>query len=86
MQPHVLSARTECDINTAFETVVQRNVGGLLIEGDPFFGDTRALKHLVVLTARHAIPTIFQGSDFPDVGGLMSPSSDATRRPLVALS
>jgi putative ABC transport system substrate-binding protein len=71
LQLHVLSARTEGDINTALETLVQRNAGGLLIEGDPFFGVSR-LKQLVVLTARHAIPAIYQGRDFPDAGGLMS--------------
>jgi hypothetical protein len=37
MQLHMLSARTECDINKALETLVQGNVGGLLIEGDQFF-------------------------------------------------
>jgi putative ABC transport system substrate-binding protein len=78
LQLHVLSARTEGDINTAFEVLVQRNVGGLLIEGDPFFGGTHALKHLVVLTARHAIPAIYQSRDFPDAGGLMSYGSNRT--------
>src|SRR5262249_1233918 len=37
MQLQVLRARTEGDINKAFETLVQRNARGLLIEGDPFF-------------------------------------------------
>jgi len=37
-QLQVLTARTDEDINKAFETLVQRNAGGLLIEGDPFFG------------------------------------------------
>ena len=71
MQLQVLSARTEGDINKAFETLVQRNAGGLLIEGDPFFGVSR-LKQLVVLTARHGLPAIYQGREFPDAGGLMS--------------
>jgi putative ABC transport system substrate-binding protein len=30
------------------------------------------MKQLVVLTARHAIPAIYQGRDFPDAGGLIS--------------
>src|SRR5262249_56455728 len=42
----------------------------LLIEGDPFF--IGRMRQLVVLTARHAIPAIYQGRDFPDAGGLMS--------------
>jgi putative tryptophan/tyrosine transport system substrate-binding protein len=77
MQLQVLSARTEGDINKAFETLVQRNAGGLLIEGDPFFGVSR-LKQLVVLTARHSIPAIFQGREFADAGGLMSYGASRT--------
>jgi putative tryptophan/tyrosine transport system substrate-binding protein len=50
--------------------LVQRHAGALLIEGDGLFA-TR-MKQLVVLTARHAIPTIYQGRDFPDAGGLLS--------------
>jgi putative ABC transport system substrate-binding protein len=30
------------------------------------------MKQLVVLTARHAVPAIYQSRDFPDDGGLMS--------------
>jgi putative tryptophan/tyrosine transport system substrate-binding protein len=77
LQLHILSGRTEGDINTAFETLVQLNAGGLLIEGDPFFGVSR-LKQLVVLTARHAIPAIYQSRDFPDAGGLMSYGASRT--------
>jgi ABC-type uncharacterized transport system substrate-binding protein len=77
IQLQVLSARTEGDINKAFETLVQWNAGGLLIEGDPFFGVSR-LKQLVVLTARHAMPAIYQGREFPDAGGLMSYGASRT--------
>jgi putative ABC transport system substrate-binding protein len=76
MQLHVLSARTEGEINTALETLVQRNAGGLLIEGDPLFFSR--MKQLVVLTARHAIPAIYQSRDFPDAGGLMSYGASRT--------
>jgi putative ABC transport system substrate-binding protein len=34
------------------------------------------MKQLVVLTARHAIPAIYQSRDFPDAGGLMSYGAD----------
>jgi ABC-type uncharacterized transport system substrate-binding protein len=77
MRLHVLSARTEDDINKAFKALVQRNAGGLLIEGDPLFGVSR-LKQLVVLTARHAIPAIYQGREFPNAGGLMSYGASRT--------
>jgi ABC-type uncharacterized transport system substrate-binding protein len=75
MQLHVLSARTENDINKAFKALVQGNAGGLLIEGDPLFGVSR-LKQLVVLTARHAMPAVYQGREFPDA--LMSYGASRT--------
>jgi putative ABC transport system substrate-binding protein len=70
LQLHVLKASTASDIDTAFAILVQQHVGALLIEGDGLF--TVRMKQLVVLTARHAIPAIYQGRDFPDAGGLMS--------------
>jgi putative ABC transport system substrate-binding protein len=70
LQLHFLEASNEGDIDTAFETMVQRRVGALLIEGDGFF--TLRNRQLVALTVRHAIPAIDQGRDFPDAGGLMS--------------
>jgi putative ABC transport system substrate-binding protein len=70
----VLNAANEHELDEAFKMLVQRRAEALLIEGDPLF--TTRLKQLVVLTARHAIPAIFQGRDFPDAGGLMSYGAD----------
>jgi len=67
---HILSARTPDDINTAFVTLIQRRAGALILQGDPFLNSR--FKQLVVLMARHAIPTISNGRNFPDAGGLMS--------------
>jgi putative ABC transport system substrate-binding protein len=66
----VLNASTAREIDDAFALLVERRAAALLIEGDPFL--VGRMKQLVVLTARHAIPAIFQGRDFPDAGGLMS--------------
>jgi putative ABC transport system substrate-binding protein len=77
MQLRVVTARTEGDINTAFEILVHHNARGLLIEGDPFFG-TAAMKQLVTLTMRHAIPAIYQGRELPGAGGLMSYGASRT--------
>jgi putative ABC transport system substrate-binding protein len=68
--PAPLGASNEGEIDDAFALLVQRRAAALLIEGDPFF--IGRIKQLVVLTARHAIPAIYQGRDFPDAGGLMS--------------
>jgi len=70
LELQVLNASNRHEIDDAFALLVERHAAALLIEGDPFF--IGRMKQLVVLTARHAIPAIFQGRDFPDAGGLMS--------------
>src|SRR5215471_18775271 len=61
-------------VESAFAPLVERGAAALLIEGDPFF--IGRMKQLVVLTARHAIPAIYQSRDFPEAGGLMSYGAD----------
>jgi putative ABC transport system substrate-binding protein len=70
LELQVLNASNRHEIDDAFALLVERRAAALLIEGDPFF--VGRMKQLVVLTARHAIPAIYQGRDFPDAGGLMS--------------
>jgi putative ABC transport system substrate-binding protein len=70
LELQVLNASNGREIDDAFALLVERRAAALLIEGDPFF--IGRMKQLVVLTARHAIPAIYQGRDFPDAGGLMS--------------
>ena len=66
----VLNIISEHDIDAAFMTLKEQRVGALVLGSDPlFFG----LPHkLVELAARHAIPTIYIGREFPEAGGLMS--------------
>jgi putative ABC transport system substrate-binding protein len=71
---HVLRASTDNEINTAFATLTQLRVGGLVISSDAFFY-TR-IAQLAELAARHAVPAIFGFSGFPAAGGLMSYGSD----------
>jgi putative ABC transport system substrate-binding protein len=70
LELQVLNASNASEIDDAFALLVEQRAAALLIEGDPFF--IGRMKQLVVLTARHAIPAIYQGRDFPDAGGLMS--------------
>jgi ABC-type uncharacterized transport system substrate-binding protein len=70
LELQVLNASNEHEIDEAFTLLVEQCAAALLIEGDPFF--VGRMKQLVVLTALHAIPAIYQGRDFPDAGGLMS--------------
>jgi putative tryptophan/tyrosine transport system substrate-binding protein len=70
LELQVLNASNAGEIDDAFALLLERRAAALLIEGDSFL--VGRMKQLVVLTARHAIPAIFQGRDFPDAGGLMS--------------
>jgi putative ABC transport system substrate-binding protein len=73
---NILNARTIRDIDAAFATLAQVRANALLVTTDPFFF-TRVAQ-LVVLAARHAIPTMYSRREFPAAGGLMSygPKSD----------
>jgi putative ABC transport system substrate-binding protein len=66
----VLNASTIRDIDAAFARLAEMRPDGLLVATDPFFF-TRA-QQFVVLTARHAIPTLFSRREFAAAGGLMS--------------
>jgi putative tryptophan/tyrosine transport system substrate-binding protein len=71
---HVLRANTDREIDAAFETITQQRIPVLAVAGSPFF-DTRRDK-LVALTARNAVPTMFQFREFVEAGGLMSYGAD----------
>jgi putative tryptophan/tyrosine transport system substrate-binding protein len=66
----VVRANAESDFNAAFSTAVQQRAGALLVCASPFFNNRR--EQLVVLAARHALPTIYEWRDFAAAGGLMS--------------
>ena len=66
----VVRANAESDFDAAFSTVVQQRSGALLVCSSPFFNSRR--EQLVVLAARHALPTIYEWRDFATAGGLMS--------------
>jgi len=69
-QVRILTASTDDEIYAAFATLVEQQIGGLLVQGDVFFTSRRDL--LVLLTTRHAIPTVFAWREFVTAGGLMS--------------
>ena len=66
----ILHAATERQIDDVFATVVQQRIGALLVSPDPFFFSQRI--KLVILMARHALPTIFSDREQVEAGGLMS--------------
>ena len=79
-QIEILNASTIRDIDTAFATLAQMRADALLVAGDPFFFNRAA--QLVVLAARHAIPTLYSRREFPAAGGLISygPNQDDSYR------
>jgi len=68
-----LKATTMAEIDTAFATLVQANVGGLVVDADAFLLARRV--QITTLAARHGISTIYPASEFVAVGGLMSYAS-----------
>ena len=75
LELHVLKASTERDINTAFEILIQLQVGGLVLPSDVFI-ITRE-EQLAALALRHRVPAISQTRAFAVAGGLMSYAGSA---------
>jgi putative ABC transport system substrate-binding protein len=68
----ILSAATPSEIETALAPIKGQGINALLIANDAMFYDPAATDRLVILAARHAVPTIYVGREFVDAGGLMS--------------
>jgi ABC-type uncharacterized transport system substrate-binding protein len=66
----VLGAASDRDFESAFSTLVQRGVEGLVVAPDPFLDSQR--ERLVRLTMGHTVPAIFQWREFVQAGGLIS--------------
>src|SRR5215467_11512627 len=67
---HVLKARSESEIDTAFASLVQLHVDALVVGADPFLTTRR--EQLVALASRRAVPSIYAWRDFVASGGLIS--------------
>jgi putative ABC transport system substrate-binding protein len=69
-QIQVLNASTIREIDAAFATLGRERPDAAAVAVDSFFIDRRV--QLAQLTARHAIPAIYQDRLYTEVGGLMS--------------
>jgi len=76
-QIHILYARTEHELDTAFVTLSQIRVGALLVSADVFFNSQR--DQIVALAARYAIPAIYEGREYVMAGGLASYGTSLTQ-------
>ncbi|HZK91582.1 MAG TPA: ABC transporter substrate-binding protein [Stellaceae bacterium] len=77
---HVVKAGTADEIDAVFATLVRLHAGGLILGGDPFLNSRK--EQLVALASHHAIPAIYDWSEFASSGGLISyaPSFDTAYR------
>jgi putative tryptophan/tyrosine transport system substrate-binding protein len=66
----VFTAGTPAEIDAAFASLKQKQVGALLVRPSPFFVDRRI--QLVMLAAHHGLPAIYHDRQFSEAGGLMS--------------
>jgi len=70
----VVSARTEQEIESAFQDLAASGAGALVVANSPFFNSRR--EQLAAATLRLGIPAIFEWREFAVAGGLMSYGSD----------
>jgi putative ABC transport system substrate-binding protein len=71
-----VNAGNEREFDAAFTSIVQAGAGALVVIGSAFF--TSKSRTLVALSARHAIPTIYDIRDYVAAGGLISYSTSFT--------
>jgi putative ABC transport system substrate-binding protein len=69
-QVRIFNVGSDVEIDAAFAAIVDQRIGGLLVQTDQFFTVRR--DQLVLLTTRHAIPTVFGWREFAIAGGLIS--------------
>ena len=72
----VRNARSESDIDGAFESLAQQRVNAVIIAADQLFTSRR--DQLIALAARHALPAIYYLREFADAGGLISYGASIT--------
>jgi putative ABC transport system substrate-binding protein len=66
----VVTAGTEHEFASAYAALVEKGVAAFVVASDPFFNERR--EQLVALSARHALPAIYEWREFVQLGGLMS--------------
>ena len=74
MSVETVFARNEDEIVAAFSTLAQKRVDAIDVFPEALFSSRAEL--MATLAAKHALPTMFSGTEFPRAGGLMSYGSD----------
>jgi ABC-type uncharacterized transport system substrate-binding protein len=76
LQIHILNARTEDEINSAFASLAQLQAGALIVGSGELFNRRR--ERIVALAAHHAVPEFYTWREAAATGGLMSYSASIT--------
>jgi putative tryptophan/tyrosine transport system substrate-binding protein len=76
LEIQVLKADTIHEIDAAFASFVRERPDALFTSSSPFFTTRRV--QLAQLAARHAVPAIYGGRQYAEVGGLMSYGTSLT--------
>ena len=66
----ILKAKTEGEIDAAFNELVTLRAEALIQQADPLFISRR--EQFALLAARHSVPAIYEGRQFAQAGGLIS--------------
>jgi putative ABC transport system substrate-binding protein len=74
LQIQVVNASSRGEINEAFAAALRERPDALFVDGDAFLTSRRV--QLVQLSTRHAIPAIYPGRQYVEIGGLMSYGSN----------
>ena len=74
LQIIVLHADTGREIDVAFAEIARQRPDALFVGEAPFLNARRV--QLVQLAAHHAIPAIYSGREYSEIGGLMSYGAD----------
>jgi putative ABC transport system substrate-binding protein len=72
----IVNAGAASELQTAFSTLVQQGIGGLVVAADPFLNANA--ERLATLAARHAMPAIHFAREYAVAGGLMSYGTSIT--------
>ena len=69
MQPHLLRAGSETEIDAAFASLARAKPKALIVTSNPLFFSRR--EQIVALAARGSVPTIYYRREFVAAGGLI---------------
>ena len=72
----VLDGSSDQEIDASYANLAKQNVGALIVGADPFFDPRRG--RMIALSARYAVPTIYQFREFVLAGGLVSYGASIT--------